>query len=517
MTDETIIGIDLGTTFSAVAYVNQHGKPEIISNRDGDRTMPSVIFFEDDGSPIVGREARNLALISPQRTVRFIKREMGNPSFRKTVDGKDYFPEDLSAMILRKLKDNAEEVLGREITKAVISVPAYFKDAQREATRQAGKIAGLEVLRIVNEPTAAALAYGVEKRPQRQTLLVYDFGGGTFDVTLMRIEDKEFSIVATDGDAKLGGRDIDERLVEFLAEEFQREHGIDLRVEAHTHQDLWDKAEQAKRDLSFRENLSVTLAEGEKMLRVDIDRERFKELIQDMVDLTAVCIQRVMNTAGVSWPEIDTILLAGGSSRIPAVREMIAQVSGKTAAQDMNPDECVAVGAAIQAVVAVNEIASARGHAEKRTLDGGFDLVISDVASHSLGVKAYTSDKSKFVNSIIIPRYSKVPCEKTRTYVTSEDNQPEVVVEILQGDDDDPRSPHVALVGKAGLKDLPPHKAGELVIKVTLRYDADGVIEVITEELKSGNSTRTTVMHKTGILSADILAEKEQALAKQKL
>lgn len=517
MTDETIIGIDLGTTFSAVAYVNQHGKPEIISNRDGDRTMPSVIFFEDDGSPIVGREARNLALISPQRTVRFIKREMGNPSFRKTVDGKDYFPEDLSAMILRKLKDNAEEVLGREITKAVISVPAYFKDAQREATRQAGKIAGLEVLRIVNEPTAAALAYGVEKRPQRQTLLVYDFGGGTFDVTLMRIEDKEFSIVATDGDAKLGGRDIDERLVEFLAEEFQREHGIDLRVEAHTHQDLWDKAEQAKRDLSFRENLSVTLAEGEKMLRVDIDRERFKELIQDMVDLTAVCIQRVMNTAGVSWPEIDTILLAGGSSRIPAVREMIAQVSGKTAAQDMNPDECVAVGAAIQAVVAVNEIASARGHAEKRTLDGGFDLVISDVASHSLGVKAYTSDKSKFVNSIIIPRYSKVPCEKTRTYVTSEDNQPEVVVEILQGDDDDPRSPHVALVGKAGLKDLPPHKAGELVIKVTLRYDADGVIEVITEELKSGNSTRTTVMHKTGILSADILAEKEQALASQKL
>jgi len=517
MTDETIIGIDLGTTFSAVAHVNQHGKPEIISNRDGDRTMPSVIFFEDDGSPIVGREARNLALISPQRTVRFIKREMGNPSFRKTVDGKDYFPEDLSAMILRKLKDNAEEVLGREITKAVISVPAYFKDAQREATRQAGKIAGLEVLRIVNEPTAAALAYGVEKRPQRQTLLVYDFGGGTFDVTLMRIEDKEFSIVATDGDAKLGGRDIDERLVEFLAEEFQREHGIDLRVEAHTHQDLWDKAEQAKRDLSFRENLSVTLAEGEKVLRVDIDRERFKELIQDMVDLTAVCIQRVMNTAGVSWPEIDTILLAGGSSRIPAVREMIAQVSGKTAAQDMNPDECVAVGAAIQAVVAVNEIASARGHAEKRTLDGGFDLVISDVASHSLGVKAYTSDKSKFVNSIIIPRYSKVPCEKTRTYVTSEDNQPEVVVEILQGDDDDPRSPHVALVGKAGLKDLPPHKAGELVIKVTLRYDADGVIEVITEELTSGNSTRTTVMHKTGILSADILAEKEQALAKQKL
>lgn len=517
MTEDTIVGIDLGTTFSAVAYVNQHEKPEIISSRDGDRTMPSVVFFEDDGSPIVGREARNMALIAPQRTVRFIKREMGNPSFRKNVDGKDYFPEDLSAMILRKLKHNAEEVLGREVTKAVISVPAYFKDAQREATRQAGKIAGLEVLRIVNEPTAAALAYGVEKRPQRQTLLVYDFGGGTFDVTLMRIEEKEFSILATDGDAKLGGRDIDERLVEFLAEEFQREHGVDLRIEAHTHQDLWDKAEQAKRDLSFRENLSVTLAEGEKTLRVDVDRDRFNELIQDMVDLTEVYIQRLMKTAGVSWPEIDTILLAGGSSRIPAVREMIARVSGKTGAQDMNPDECVAMGAAIQAVVAVNELASEGSAGEKQKLEGGSDIVVYDVASHSLGVKAYTSDKSKFVNSIIIPRYTKVPCEKTRTYATGEDNQPEVVIEVLQGEDEDPRSPDVTLVGKAGLKELPPHKAGELVIKVTLRYDADGVIEVITEELQSGKATRETVMQKAGSLSADILAEKEQALAEQKL
>ena len=442
MTESTIIGIDLGTTFSAVAYVNKHGKPEIIPNREGDRTTPSVIYFEDDGSPIVGREARNMAIISPQRTVRFVKREMGNPSFRKNVDGKDYFPEDLSALILRKLKNDAEELLGAKVTEAVISVPAYFKDAQREATRQAGKIAGLEVIRIVNEPTAAALAYGVDKKPNRQMLLVYDFGGGTFDVTLTRIEEREFSIIATDGDATLGGKDIDERLVEFLADEFQREHGIDLRSEAHTHQDLWDKAELAKKDLSYRQDLSVTLAAGEKLLRVDIDREMFNTLIQDLVDQTEACVQQLIMNAGLSWPDVDTILLAGGSSRIPAVREMIERISGKNGAQDMNPDECVAMGAAIQAVVAVTEpVPTEGGSIVKPQLAGGSDIVVYDIASHSLGVKAYASDKSKFINSIIIPRYTKVPCERTRTYATNKDNQPEVVIEVIQGEDEDPRSP----------------------------------------------------------------------------
>jgi len=319
MSDEIIIGIDLGTTFSAVAYVNQHGKPEIISNREGERTTPSVIFFEDEGNPIVGSIARNQAIIEPRRTVRFVKREMGNPSYRFNVDGNDFFPEDLSAIILKKLKGDAEAALGSEIHKAVISVPAYFKDAQREATRLAGKIAGLEVIRILNEPTAAALAYGLHKGETDQIILVYDFGGGTFDVTIMKIQGKEFTIIASDGDSQLGGKDVDARLVEYFAEEFQREHGVDLRIEPHTHQDLWDKAEVAKKDLSFRDNIMVTLAAGYKTLRIDLDRDQFDELIEDIIKQTEDCMERVIQASGIRWDGIDTILLSrcvGGGLRL---------------------------------------------------------------------------------------------------------------------------------------------------------------------------------------------------------
>ena len=509
MNDEVIVGIDLGTTFSAIAYINAHGKPEVIPNREGDRTTPSVVFFEEGGNPIVGREARNQAIIEPRRTIRFVKREMGNPSFRFNVDGKDYFPEDLSAMILKKIKNDAEEALGREVTKAVISVPAYFKDAQREATRQAGRIAGLDVIRIVNEPTAAALAYGLEKSGD-QTLLVYDFGGGTFDVTVMKIAGSEFTILATDGDATLGGKDVDGRLVEFFSEEFQRQHGIDLRTEPHTHQDLWDRAESAKKDLSFRNNLAVTLSAGEKTLRVDLDREQFGELIKDLVAQTEECMNRVIKAANLEWSAIDTILLAGGSSRIPAVREMIQRVASKEAAKDMNPDECVALGAAIQSVVTTVEN---EGAAAAPKLEGGADIVVNDVASHSLGVKALASDRKRYVNSIIIPRFTPIPCERKRTYATGEDNQNRVEIEVLQGEPDDPLSPEVQLIGKAGLRNLPQHKAGELVIEVTLRYNADGVIEVVARELKSGTTTREVVMQKAGELAPDILKEKQELVA----
>ncbi len=509
MSDEIIIGIDLGTTFSAVAYVNEHGKPEIIPNREGERTTPSVVFFEESGNPIVGREARNMAIIEPRRTVRFVKREMGNPSFRMNIDGKEYFPEDLSALILKKLKNDAEAACGVEIGKAVISVPAYFKDAQREATRQAGHIAGLEVIRIVNEPTAAALAYGLDKVKGNQTILVYDFGGGTFDVTVMRMEDKTFTILATDGDAMLGGKDIDGRLVEYFAEEFQREHSIDLRNEPHTHQDLWDKAETAKKDLSVRNNIGVVLSAGEKTLRVDIDRDQFFELIQDLIKQTEDCMTRVIQAAALTWSGVDTVLLAGGSSRIPAVKDMIKRVTGKDVARDMNPDECVALGAAIQAVVTTVE---KEGKGAAPPLEDGVDIVVQDVASHSLGVKALSPDKTKYVNSIIIPRFAPIPCQKTRTYTTNQDNQSRVEIEVLQGEDLDPRSPEVELIGKAGLKNLPPHKAGDLVIEVTLSYDVDGVVEVVTKELKSGQTNREVVMQKRGALSPEILEEKQAAV-----
>ncbi len=514
MTDEQIIvGIDLGTTFSAIAYVDQYGKPVVIANREGHRTTPSVIYFDGE-NPIVGIEASRMAVIEPKRTVECIKREMGNSSYRFNVDGKDYFPEDLSAMILRKLKIDAEAVLGHSVEKAVISVPAYFKDSQREATKQAGKIAGLDVIRILNEPTAAALAYGLDKGMGSQVILVYDFGGGTFDVTLMKVENREFTILATDGESKLGGRDIDARLVDWLAEEVLRERGVDLRLDPRAKQDLWDKAEIAKKELSSREGVSPVLMVGDKPLRVDLDRASFEEMIQDLIQRTRECMVRALAAANLTWSGVDTILLAGGSSRIPAVKSMIAVVAGKDAARDMNPDECVAMGAAIQGVVSVTESA---GAAAAPSLVGGADIVVRDVTSHSLGVRALSADRKKYVNSILIPRNTLIPCERKKTFATNEDNQSRVEIEVLQGDDEDPRSPEVQLIGKAGLKNLPPHKAGDLVIEVSLKYDIDGVIEVAASELMSGQTVREVVMQKSGLLSEDILKDKQAELQTKEL
>lgn len=510
MSQDIIAGIDLGTTFSAIAYINSYGKPEIIPNREGDRTTPSIIFFDRDGTPIVGKEARNLAMTDPRRVVRFLKREMGNPSFRFNVDGRDYFPEDLSAIILKKLKRDAEEYLGHEIRKVVISVPAYFKDAQRECTRQAGQIAGLEVLRIINEPTAAALAYGLDKSDKKQNVLVYDFGGGTFDVTLMRQSNHHFEIVASDGDAELGGKDIDEAIVDYLAHEFLDTYGVDLRQDRLTRQDLWDKAEIAKRDLSFRNHLAVTLSYKDQALRVDLDRDILASLIYNIIAKTEGYMHQVIETAGLTWNEIDTVLLAGGSSRIPLVQEMIKRVSGKEAARNLNPDECVAMGAALQALVTImEENAEAATEEMKNTAS---EIVITDIASHSLGVKALAADKSGYVNSIIIPRYTPLPVEKTRFYATNEDNQTQVEIEVLQGEDTDPNSPQVDLIGKVSLKDLPPHQAGQLIIEVTLKYDLNGVIEVTAKELQGGLLTREIVMQKASSLSEEIIAERKQML-----
>ena len=508
--EELIVGIDLGTTFSAIASVDEYGKPEIIENREGGRTTPSVIFFDGE-NPIVGVVASRMVLLDSKRTVECIKREMGNPSYRFNVGGKDYFPEDLSALILRKLKLDAEAALGHPIERAVISVPAYFKDAQRKSTKQAGKIAGLDVVRILNEPTAAALAYGLEKSSGAQTLLVYDFGGGTFDVTVMKVENREFTILATDGHAKLGGKEIDRRLVKWFAEEVQRERGVDLRLDPRTHQDLLDKAEIAKKDLSFYESVSPVFMVGDKPLRVDLDRSSFNEMIQDLIQKTRECMERTVKAAGMTWSNIDTILLAGGSSRIPAVKMMIKDVSGKDAAKDMNPDECVAMGAAIQAVVSVIET---DGASAAPPLVGGADIVVRDVSSHSLGVKALAPDRKKYVNSILIPRNTVIPCERKKSFATNEDNQSRVEIEVLQGEDEDPQSPEVQLIGRAGLKNLPAHKAGELVIEVTLRYDVNGVIEVIAKELISGQTTRESVMQKSGTLSGEILREKQAELGK---
>jgi molecular chaperone DnaK len=507
--EDLVVGIDLGTTFSAVSYIDEHGKPIIVANSEGERTTPSVIFFQDGGDPVVGRAAHNQALFAPERVVTSVKREMGNPSFRKSVDGKDFLPEELSAIILKKLKSDAEARLGCEVKRAVVSVPAYFKDAQREATRQAAQLAGLEVVRMLNEPTAAALAYGLEKVTGKQTILVYDFGGGTFDATVMAIDGRKFTILGSRGNARLGGEDLTKRLSDFLAESFQRDHGFDPRLDPVGRQDLWDRAEQAKRDLSFRENVVVTMAVGDRLSKIDLSSATFRNLIQDLIEETKTCIETLLNETGHAWPGIDAILLVGGSSRIPSVREMITQVSGKEPSRDVNPDECVAMGAAIQTLIEIQEGDRVDpGHA----VDQRFDLVVHDVTSHGLGVKALSSDRKTYINKTIIPKYTPVPCARSQVFLTNEDNQPIVEVEVLQGDDPNPSSEDVDFVGRLRLADLPPHKAGELKIEVTLRYDADGVVVVMARELASGKMIKETLMQKTGALSSRFLEESKAEL-----
>ena len=330
----------------------------------------------------------------------------------------------------------------------------------------------------------------------------------------MEIKGKEFNILASGGDAQLGGKDIDGLLVEYFAEEFLREHTVDLRTEAYTHQDLWEKAEIAKKDLSFRNSVTPILSLEDKTLRVDLDRETFDDLIEDVVQQTEDCLQSVIKSAGLDWSSINTVLLAGGSSRIPAVKEMIERVTGKAATRDMNPDECVAMGASIQAILAIQE---KDGKTSTNDVEGISDIVVHDIATHSLGVKALASDHKTYINSIIIPKFTRIPCEKAKIYATGEDNQKKVEIEILQGEDENPKSPEVEFIGKAGLKNLPPHKAGDLLIEVTLKYNADGVIEVVAKELQSGQTNREIVMQKASGLSDEIIEEKRKILTEHDL
>jgi molecular chaperone DnaK len=503
---EPIIGIDLGTTYSAVAYVNRHGLPEVLTNSEGARITPSVVYFEEGGSRIVGLAARNVALSDPERTVMCIKREMGNPSYRLNIDGKEYLPESISAIILRQLKADAEARLGTEVRRAVISVPAYFKDSQRTATKAAGELADLDVIATINEPTAAAIAYGLGKGETNQTVLVYDFGGGTFDVTVLKINQNEFTVLSTDGDSGLGGVDVDQRVADYLADQFSSQRGSDLRADPYTRLDLMTRAEQAKKDLSIRQSVMVTLSSGSEALRVDLDRARLAGLIGDMVDKTRVCMERALESAKLGWPQIDTVLLVGGSSRITAVRDMIRSASGKELGLDLNPDEVVACGAAVRATLAdVQEVVGTPG----LLADSGppakaeVGIVVRDVATHSLGVRAF-NEAGEPVNSIILRRLTELPCERRRTYATRADNQRQIEVEILQGDNTDPFSPEVESIGRLVMDDLPPRPAGHVLLSLTLRYDTDGLVEVEAEELLEGRKVRQQLMRKAGELDAEV-------------
>jgi molecular chaperone DnaK len=473
-----IVGIDLGTTFSSIAYINQHGKPEIIHNREGERITPSVILFDGD-TPIVGTIAKRSAAASPLNICQFVKRQMGEKDWRFPAENdKEYTAEEISALIIRRLKDDAQTVLNCEINDAVITVPAYFNDAQRKATQDAGRIAGLNVLRIVNEPTAAALAYGLDQASE-QTIMVYDLGGGTFDVTIMRIAKGEIEVIATGGDKNLGGMDWDNKVMELLNEEFQKAGGIDLFEDLALQQDLRDKAEIAKKTLSSSDNTKIFLSSAGKNVSVNILREDFERITAPLLNRTETLMEMTLEDARLTWENIDKILLVGGSTRMKAVPTLIERVSGKKPSVELHPDEVVAVGAALLGGILQKD----SGQGTLSHLDGLPAVKISDVNSHSLGVVAVDGRNGNLYNSIILPKDTAIPTRKSNLYGTIVDNQTELEVEVTEGEEEDLE--YVRVIGKGSMR-IPPYPKGAPV-EVFFQYDNDGIIYVTVFDKTANN------------------------------
>ncbi|MDK7722213.1 molecular chaperone DnaK [Peptoniphilus lacrimalis] len=481
-----IIGIDLGTTNSAVA-VMEGGSPIIIPNIEGNRTTPSVVAFTKDGERLVGETAKRQAITNPDRTVSSIKREMGT-DHKITIDDKTYTPQDISAMILQKLKSDAESYLGEKITDAVITVPAYFTDAQRQATKDAGKIAGLNVKRIVNEPTAASLAYGMDKDGESQTIMVYDLGGGTFDVSILELSDGVFEVRATRGNNRLGGDDFDNRLIDYIAEEFKKENSIDLRDDKMSLQRLKEAAEKAKKELSSRMTSNINLpfitatASGPLHLNMDITRAKFDELTSDLVKKTEDPVTNALKDAGLSASDIDKVLLVGGSTRIPAVQECIKRLIGKNPQKDINPDECVALGAAIQGGVLSGDVK---------------DLLLLDVTPLSLGIETMGN-----ITTRLIERNTTIPTKKSQIFTTAADNQTSVEIHVLQGERQMAKD-NVTL-GRFNLDGIAPARRGVPQIEVTFDIDANGIVNVSAKDLGTGKEQHITITSSSNLTDEEI-------------
>ena len=480
-----VIGIDLGTTNSCVA-VMEGGEPVVIPNAEGSRTTPSVVAFSKSGERLVGQVAKRQAITNPERTIISIKRDMGT-NRRVRIDDKEYSPPEISAMILQKLKADAESYLGEPVTQAVITVPAYFSDSQRQATKDAGKIAGLEVLRIINEPTAAALAYGLDKQHD-QKIMVYDLGGGTFDVSILEIGDGVFEVLATSGNNRLGGDDFDQRIIDYLADNFQREHGIDLRQDRMALQRLKEAAEKAKIELSSVTTSNINLpfitadATGPKHLDMTLTRAKFEELTADLVEKTMGPTRQALQDAGLTPDKIDKVLLVGGSTRIPAVQEAVRKYLGKEPFKGINPDECVAIGAAIQAGVLTGEVK---------------DLLLLDVTPLSLGIETLGGVFTK-----LIERNTTIPTKKSQIFSTAADGQTSVEIHVLQGERE--MAADNKTLGRFQLTGIPPAPRGVPQIEVTFDIDANGIVHVSAKDLGTGNEQKITITASTNLSEAEI-------------
>ena len=480
-----IIGIDLGTTNSCVA-VMEGGEPVVIANAEGNRTTPSVVAFSKDGERMVGQVAKRQAITNPDRTIMSIKRQMGT-NHKVTIDGKAYTPQEISAMILQKLKADAEAYLGQTITEAVITVPAYFNDAQRQATKDAGRIAGLDVKRIINEPTAAALAYGVDKETA-QKVMVYDLGGGTFDVSILDIGDGVIEVLSTSGDTHLGGDDFDEAIMKWMVAEFKSSNGIDLSSDKVAMQRLKEAAEKAKIELSGVTSTAINLpyitadATGPKHLDLTLTRAKFDQLTADLVERTAGPVRQAMSDAGLSANDIAKVLLVGGSSRIPAVQDMVKKLTGKEGFKGINPDECVAIGAAIQGGVLVGDVKG---------------LLLLDVTPLSLGIETMGGVMTK-----LIERNTTIPCNKSQVFTTAADNQTSVEVHVLQGERE--MAQYNKTLGRFNLDGIAPARRGVPQIEVTFDIDANGIVNVSAKDLGTGKEQHITITSSTNMSKEDI-------------